>query len=141
MKVSPDARWDKTLALIRKNVTEQVYNSWFKRIVFEHFDEARKMILVQVPSHYVYEYLEENFVDLLGKSLTHCFGKGVGLSYRVVTDKEHNLSQELEAEPSTGMEKPRNRVGANQSPTILDAARPQEIDSQLNPHLTFSYYI
>lgn len=69
MKVSPDARWDKTLALIRKNVTEQVYNSWFKRIVFEHFDEARKMILVQVPSHYVYEYLEENFVDLLGKSL------------------------------------------------------------------------
>lgn len=141
MKVSPDARWDKTLALIRKNVTEQVYNSWFKRIVFEHFDEARKMILVQVPSHYVYEYLEENFVDLLGKSLTHCFGKGVGLSYRVVTDKEHNLSQELEAEPSTGMEKPRNRVGANQSPTILDAARPQEIDSQLNPHLTFSNYI
>lgn len=141
MNVSPDARWDNALALIRKNVTEQIYTTWFKPIVFENFDEARKMVLVQVPSPFVYEYLEENFVDLLGKVLHHCFGMGVGLLYRVVTDKEHNISQDIEGEQADGIEKPKPRTGANQSPTILDAALPQQIDSQLNPHLTFANYI
>jgi chromosomal replication initiator protein len=141
MNVSPDARWDNALALIRKNVTEQIYTTWFKPIVFENFDEARKMVLVQVPSPFVYEYLEENFVDLLGKVLHHCFGTGVGLLYRVVTDKEHNISQDIEGEQADGIEKPKPRTGANQSPTILDAALPQQIDSQLNPHLTFANYI
>ncbi len=141
MKKSPDSRWDSALALIRKNVSEQIYTTWFKPIVFENFDEARKMILVQVPSPFVYEYLEENFVDLLGKVLQHCFGAGVGLSYRVVTDKEHNISQDIEGEPAGELGKEKPRTKANQSPTILDAARPQQIDSQLNPHLTFSNYI
>ena len=141
MKPSPDARWDESLALIRKNVSEQIYNTWFKPIVFEQFDEARKMILVQVPSPFVYEYLEENFVDLMSKVLHRCFGQGIGLSYRVVTDKEHNLSQDIEADPTDGGQEQKPRAKGNQSPTILDAAQPQQIDSQLNPHLTFNNYI
>lgn len=141
MKANSDARWDKALALIRENVTEQIYKTWFMPIVFEHYDEARKMILVQVPSPFVYEYLEENFVDLLSNVLHRCFGQGIGLSYRVVTDKEHNLSQDIEADPTDAAPKPTPRANANQSPTILDAAQPQQLDSQLNPHLTFGNYI
>ncbi len=141
MKPSPDARWDESLALIRKNVSEQIFNTWFKPIVFEQFDEARKMIFVKVPSPFVYEYLEENFVDLMSKVLCRCFGQGIGLSYRVVTDKEHNLSQEIEADPTDADHEQGPRNKANQSPTILDAAQPQQIDSQLNPHLTFNNYI
>lgn len=141
MKPSSDARWDQSLALIRKNVTEQIYNTWFKPIVFEQFDEAQKMILVQVPSPFVYEYLEENFVDLLSKVLHRCFGQGIGLKYRVVTDKEHNLSQDIEADPTDVEQQQKPRTKGNQSPSILDAAQPQQIDSQLNPHLTFNNYI
>lgn len=141
MKPSSDARWDQSLALIRKNVTEQIYNTWFKPIVFEQFDEAQKMILVQVPSPFVYEYLEENFVDLLSKVLHRCFGQGIGLKYRVVTDKEHNLSQDIEADPTDVEQQQKPRTTGNQSPSILDAAQPQQIDSQLNPHLTFNNYI
>ena len=74
MKANEDPRWQKALTMIRQNVTEQIYNTWFKPIVFEHFDEAQRMILVQVPSPFVYEYLEENFVDLLTKVLYACFG-------------------------------------------------------------------
>ena len=68
MKESPDARWDSALALIAKNVTPQQYKTWFKSLVFEKFDENKKTLLVQVPSPYVYEYLEENFIDLLKTS-------------------------------------------------------------------------
>ena len=141
MKPSSDARWDQSLALIRKNVTEQIYNTWFKPIVFEQFDEAQKMILVQVPSPFVYEYLEENFVDLLSKVLHRCFGQGIGLKYRVVTDKEHNLSQDIEADPTDVEQQQKPRTKGNQSPSPLDAAQPQALDPQLNPHLTFSNYI
>jgi chromosomal replication initiator protein len=137
MKVSPDARWDSALALIRKNVTEQIYNTWFKSIVFEQYDEAQKMILVQVPSPFVYEYLEEKFVDLLGKVLYHCFGKGIRLSYRVVSDKEHNLSQDIEAEPADAIDKVKPRLRANQSPTILDAAPAPAARPPAESYLTF----
>lgn len=139
MKASPDARWDNALALIRENVSQQQYDTWFRPIVFESFDDAKKTLLVQVPSPFVYEYLEENYVDLLIKVLHRTFCEGIRLNYRVVTDKEHKLSQDIESDPADIEQKPRNR--ANQSPTPLDAAQPQQIDPQLNPHLSFANYI
>ena len=140
MKESPDARWDSALALIAKNVTPQQYKTWFKSLVFEKFDENKKTLLVQVPSPYVYEYLEENFIDLLSKVLRHTFCDGIQLQYRVVTDKEHRLTQVIEAEPEADSNKPQPRSRANEI-SALDVAQPQEIDSQLNPRLTFSNYI
>lgn len=139
MKASPDARWDNALALIRENVSQQQYDTWFRPIVFESFDDAKKTLLVQVPSPFVYEYLEENYVDLLINVLHRTFCEGIRLNYRVVTDKEHKLSQDIESDPADIEQKPRTR--ANQSPTPLDAAQPQQIDPQLNPHLSFANYI
>lgn len=139
MKASPDARWDNALALIRENVSQQQYDTWFRPIVFESFDDAKKTLLVQVPSPFVYEYLEENYVDLLIKVLHRTFCEGIRLNYRVVTDKEHKLSQDIESDPADIEQKPRTR--ANQSPNPLDAAQPQQIDPQLNPHLSFANYI
>lgn len=139
MKASPDARWDNALALIRENVSQQQYDTWFRPIVFESFDDAKKTLLVQVPSPFVYEYLEENYVDLLIKVLHRTFCEGIRLNYRVVTDKEHKLSQDIESDPADIEQKPRTR--ANQSPNPLDVAQPQQIDPQLNPHLSFANYI
>lgn len=139
-KADPDARWDRSLALIRENVTEQIYNTWFKPIDFVRYDEQTKTVQVAVPSPFVYEYLEENFIDLLCKVMYHCFGTGTKLFYQVVTDKEHNLTQNIEADPTDALPKPQPKTRANQSPTMLDAAVPQ-LDPQLNPHLTFSNYI
>lgn len=140
MEVSPKQLWDQSLVLISKNVTKQQFNTWFKPIVFESYNAASKTLLVQVPSPFVYEYLEQNFVDLLSKVLHQTFGQGIRLSYRVITDKEHNLSQNIEADPADGV-KTTPRTRGNKSPNALDAAQPQEIDSQLNPHLNFNNYI
>ena len=141
MKVGPDARWDKALAQIRENVTEQIYKTWFKPIVFEHFDDASKVILVQVPSAFVYEYLEENFVELMGKVLHHCFGAGIKLSYRIVTDKEHNLSQDIETDATDAVSKAVDAGKGAQTSKKGNDKQPQELDSQLDPHRTFSNYI
>lgn len=142
MTENPNAVWEKSLLLIKENVSEQQFNTWFKPIVFEKFDTKTRTLLLQVPSPFVYEYLEENFIDLLGKVLTKNFGQGIRLSYRVVTDKTNNLAQILPSDPPAGIsEKTARQARANQSPSPLDAARPQQIPSQLNPHHTFANYI
>lgn len=141
MKANPDARWEKSLALIRENVSLQPYNTWFKPIVFEKFDDVSKTILLQVPSTYVYEYLEENYVDLLCKVLVRTFGEGVKLTYRVVTDKEHKLSQDIEATPTDSNLKASPQERGNAAPTPLDAAQPQQLDPHLNPRQTFDNFI
>ena len=85
------AYWEQCLQLIRSNVTSQQYETWFAPIVFESFSPESNTLLVQVPSPFVYEYLEQHFVGLLSKVLSHCFGTNVRLTYRIVTDKAHNL--------------------------------------------------
>ena len=141
MQAESKAAWENALKLIRENVTEQQFNVWFKPIVFESYNDATKTVLVQVPSPFVYEYLEEHYVDLLRTVLRPLFGNNVRLSYRILTDKEHNLTQDVLGDDSTGNDKPQEKTGANQSPTTLDAAVPQELDPQLNPRQTFSNFI
>ena len=142
MKTTPNTLWDKCLFLIKENVTEQQFNSWFKPIVFESYDDANKILRVQVSSMFVYEYLEENYIDLLSKVLTRVFGQGVRLTYRVLTDKVNHLTQDLQQDSYAANVQPqRPTARANQSPTVLDAAQPQDIDSQLDVHKTFANYI
>ncbi|MCW4100807.1 MAG: chromosomal replication initiator protein DnaA [Segatella copri] len=137
MLASPKALWDNSLLLIKNSVTEQQYNTWFKPIVFESYKPSTKTLLVQVPSPFVYEYLEQNFVDLLSKVLHRNFGEGIRLTYRVVTDKEHKLSQDIEADPD-------DADMAKQTRECAQPAAPQQqedIDTQLDPKLTFNNYM
>lgn len=142
MLASPKALWDNSLLLIKDSVTEQQYNTWFKPIVFESYKPSTKTLLVQVPSPFVYEYLEQNFVDLLSKVLHRNFGEGIRLTYRVVTDKEHKLSQDIEADPDDADMAKQTRERARQTAAQPAAPQQQEdIDTQLDPKLTFNNYM
>uniref|UniRef100_UPI0025799EA4 chromosomal replication initiator protein DnaA n=1 Tax=Prevotella sp. TaxID=59823 RepID=UPI0025799EA4 len=142
MLASPKALWDNSLLLIKDSVTEQQYNTWFKPIVFESYKPSTKTLLVQVPSPFVYEYLEQNFVDLLSKVLHRNFGEGIRLTYRVVTDKEHKLSQDIEADPDDADMAKQARERAQQPAAQPVAPQQQEdIDTQLDPKLTFNNYM
>ena len=142
MLASPKALWDNSLLLIKDSVTEQQYNTWFKPIVFESYKPSTKTLLVQVPSPFVYEYLEQNFVDLLSKVLHRNFGEGIRLTYRVVTDKEHKLSQDIEADPNDADLAKQARERAQQAAAQPAAPQQQEdIDTQLDPKLTFNNYM
>jgi len=138
---SPKALWDNCLSLIKENVTEQQFRTWFAPIVFESYNEDTRTLLVQVPSMYVYEYLEQYYVGLLSKALTRCFGQSIQLTYRIVTDKQHGLSQDVEAEAPVNIDFPQPVVGGNKAPDILDAAVPQDLNPQLDIHKTFQNFI
>ena len=98
---SQSALWDECLRLIQANVTEQQYKTWFAPIVFESYSEKEHTLMVQVPSPYVYEYLEQYYVGLLRKVLARVFGEDVILRYRIITvvgDNNKNTVQEVEGE-------------------------------------------
>ena len=138
MLASPKALWDNCLALIREHVSEQHFNTWFKPIVFESYKPATKTLLVRVPSTFFYEYLEANFVDLLSKVLHQNFGDGIRLTYRVVVVKGAPGGTITEA----GDQAPSVVPPTNQAAVQADSRPQQEdIDTQLDPKLTFNNYM
>ena len=131
MEMNPKALWDNCLQLIKDNVTEQ----------HEQYNEDSRTLLVQVPSRYVYEYLEQHYVNLLSKVLCRCFGNSVQLNYRIVVDQQHKLTVDEEGSEPVSIDIPVARQGVNKSPSILDAATPQDLDPQLDLHKTFQSFI
>ncbi len=139
METNPKALWDNCLSLIKENVTEQQFRTWFAPIVFENYDEDSRTLLVQVPSMYVYEYLEQYYVALLSKVLCRCFGTNVQLNYRVVADKKHHVTVDVEGSEAVNIE-PVPATQGNKSPQLLDAV-PHDINPQLDLHKTFQSFI
>lgn len=141
MEQNPKALWDNCLQLIRENVTEPQYRTWFAPIVFEKYDETSQTLLVQVPSMYVYEYLEQHYVALLSKVLCRCFGSSIQLNYRIVADQKHHVTVDVEGSEPINIEPRQSQRLGNKAPSVLDSATPQDIDPQLDLHKTFQSFI
>ena len=140
MSNSHKALWDECLRLIKANVTAPQYEAWFAPIVFESYSESERTLLLQVPSPYFYEYLEQYYVGLLRKVLERVFGTSVVLRYRIVTVNTDHGTVEMESDGAS-VDGPQPAVRINQSPTVLDAATPQQLNPQLDPKKTFQNFI
>ena len=145
MNNSHQALWDDCLRLIRANVTEQQFKTWFAPIVFESYSETGHTLLLQLPSMYVFEYLEQHYVGLLSKVLARVFGTNVKLNYRIVEVKahggqNHDVTTDVESDGPTIDTVP-VRQNINRSPSVLDAPRQQQINPQLDPKKGFNSYI
>jgi len=135
------ALWDNCLQLIRQNVTEQQYKTWFEPIVLVSYTEADATLLLQLPSYHFYDYLEQYFVKLMSWALYHSFNTRVRVTYKVVTDKTHGISQRIESMPPAEIDTPQQSSRSNKTPTPLDAAVPQDLNPQLDLHKTFQNFI
>lgn len=138
---SHKALWENCLQLIRQNVTKQIYKTWFEPITFESYNEDEKTVLVQVPSPYVYEYLEQYYVRLMAWALANSFKANVRLTYRLVVDMENRKTQDFEGDRPSDIESLPPTTRANKAPTTLDAAVPQDLNPQLDPKKTFDNFI
>lgn len=78
--------WDDCLRIIRENISAQAFTTWFADIVPLGYDEKTKTLNIQVKSHFVCEFIEENYLDLLGGALKRVFGEGVCLTYTILVD-------------------------------------------------------
>ena len=80
--------WNKCLSVIKDNVTEQGYKTWFERII--PLSLVDNTLTIQVPSYFFVEYLEEHYIDLLKMVIKRFVGEKGKLDYKVVVDSSNS---------------------------------------------------
>ncbi len=125
--------WNRCLDVIKDNVPETTYNTWFAPIVPLKYED--KTLILQIPSQFFYEILEERFVDLIRKTLYKVIGEGTKLMYNVMVDKTSipNQTVNLEASNRSTAVTPKSIIGGNKAPSFLQAPAVQDLDPHLNP--------
>lgn len=131
--------WSKCLDIIRDNVTEATFATWFADI--KPIKYADSTLTIQVKSNFVCEYLEENYIGLLRSTLFKVMGNGTKLMYSVLTDIDNNLSVEVGTDNFTaGKGATRSLNSGNQAPQPMQE-KVQELDSMLINRYTFDNFV
>jgi chromosomal replication initiator protein len=77
--------WANCLRVIRAEVGEQSFRTWFEPI--SPVELHGKVLTIQVPSVYFYEFLEEHYVEELKRAIYQELGPEGRLEYSVVVDQ------------------------------------------------------
>lgn len=86
-----EEKWAACLSMIREKLGEQYhhwFDVWFADVRFEHYDPDAHTLLVQVPSKYVYEYLEMHGVKTIRETARKVFGTDITLQYRILKEPQ-----------------------------------------------------
>ena len=73
--------WNKCLKMFKDIVTESHYKTWFEPLVPLKYEKDE--FILQIPSEYYYEMLEEKFSDLIHLVLGKVSGKELRLIYKI----------------------------------------------------------
>lgn len=118
MKAQFQQQWEQCLSIIKDNVEEATYNAFFAKDEAVAYTDGT--LTLQVPSHYVYEFLESQYFDLLKKTLIRIYGNGIKLQYQIAVAQDANVNVSAAPRP--------------------EPQREPEFDSQLNPKFTFASF-
>ncbi len=131
--------WERCLKIIGDNLSESSFNTFFKSIIPVEYNG--KTLTLGVPSHFVCEYLEEHYLDLLRSTLYRVYGEGTQLVYKILVDKTNNQTVEQEASNRSTAVQPREIRKGNTAPNILQAPAVQDLDPRLIPNYNFENFI
>ena len=132
--------WSRCLSVIRDNVPETIFKTWFEPIVPLIYQN--KALTIGVPTQFFYEILEEKYADLLRVALNKEIGEGTQLVYRVLIDKTNDQTIDLVGTNRSRVLPPSTDIkDANKAPNPMKAPTPQDLDPQLNPNYNFENLI
>ncbi len=83
-----DLVWSKCLNVIRDNIPQNSYNTWFAPI--KPVKLINNVLTIQVPSQFFYEWLEEHYIELLRMTIKKELGLDGRLEYSIVMDSAYN---------------------------------------------------
>ncbi|MDR0829111.1 MAG: chromosomal replication initiator protein DnaA [Prevotellaceae bacterium] len=129
--------WENCLEIIHDNVSEDVFTTWFKPVIALNYEN--KELVLQVPSMFFYEYIEEKFADLLRATLDRVFGRDTNLMYRVLVDKSNSATTDVPTSAPMPKNDRRREIPEFRSP-FANVVR-HDIDSQLNSNYTFDNFV
>ena len=113
------------------NLTPSAYQTWFAPLVPISFEN--NVLVLQVKSQFIVEYIEENYIPVLSPTIRRVFGPNTCLEYRVLIDANSGAGSNI---PSSSR---------STAADALTQAPKQEFreafDTQLNPSYTFDNFI
>lgn len=148
MQKSLEQVWEGCLNLIRDNVSAQNFKTWFEPIKPVRLEN--KVLTIEVPSQFVYEWLEEHYLDLLRKTIKHQLGPQGRLEYSIVMENNQNSAQpytvKLPAKNNSSLKNPSVAmpldIGSTiRNPFIIPGLKKLDVDSQLKPSFSFDNFI
>lgn len=123
-----ETQWAQCLSIIKDNLqNEEAYKAFFESCSAASYEDGKLTLLI--PSHFVYEQLEDQYFDLLSKTLRRVFGPQIRLGYKVavVQSKMGDTKEEGNTVQLTPVERP-------------DQNKETEFETHLNPNCTMESY-
>ncbi len=120
--------WNRCLAIIKDNIREQEYKTWFEPIVAERWED--RTLTIQVPSSFYAEFVDSHYADLMKKTFDRVMGEGTKLMYSIVAEsvERTKIIQAPTPSPASGF----NPFARNIRPAV---------EPQLNPNYTFDTFV
>jgi chromosomal replication initiator protein len=143
-----DKVWSNCLEIIKDIVEWQHYKTWFEPIKPVALKD--KVLTIQVPSQFFFEYLEEHYISLLAKTLKRELGKDARLEYRIMVDSGNSKNKPLTMDvPGHGFKSYSNNEmdfplvinNPVKNPFVIPGLKKMQIDPQLNHAYTFDSFI
>ncbi len=148
MEMTCETVWQNCLKLIKDNVNPQSFKTWFEPI--KPIKLENKVLTIQVPSQFFYEWLEEHYVTLLRKTLKQELGPASRLEYNIIVENGSggNKPYTINVPTNSAARAEQNEVGLPlnistniKNPFIIPGLKKINIDAQLNPNYTFENFI
>ncbi len=83
--------WERCLIIIKDQVSSLSYKTWFQPIIPLHLND--KVLTVQVPSQFFYDWLEEHYNTLIRNTITNVIGESGKLYYFVASEEPVSTQQ------------------------------------------------
>jgi chromosomal replication initiator protein len=142
--------WNNCLNVIKDNVPSISFRTWFEPIVPLKLEND--ILTIQVPSPFFYEYLEEQYIDILKKVIKKELGPDAKLEYNVVmqnnsysNSKPYTVkfpaknNREIRNTPlSVPLDNSENTI---KNPFVIPGLKKLDIDPRLNPENSFDNFI
>jgi len=150
MKKDHKSVWDSCLQIIKDNVSLQSYKTWFEPTKSIRLKD--KVLTIQVPSQFFYEWLEEHYVNILKKTIKKELGSEGRLEYSIVMESNQNTTKPYTVKipasnrsalknKSVNMPIDLNKDKAIRNPFIIPGLKKINVDSQLIPNNSFDNLI
>lgn len=145
MSSEANAVWKECLRVIEQHVSEQNFSTWFKPINPVRLEGIS--LTIQVPSQFFYEWLEDNYVEVLKLAIKTTLGQNGRLEYAVVVDKGNAKNQPYMVSYPQGNAAANNPkkpapMEESKSPFEMQSLHSDMLlQSNLNPNYSFNSYI
>src|SRR5687767_12436479 len=93
MEKNAEKVWTNCLKIIKDIVEWHHFKTWFEHI--KPISMKNSILVIQVPSQFIFEYLEEHYVNLLAETLKCELAKEVRLEYRIMVYSANKDKQPL----------------------------------------------